>query len=131
MKIRLGFVSNSSTSSFCIVGFRFDSIKTFIESCKNKKELGLKFDSKEPQYEQLEPIRNILDKKDIATYVDDYDDQFVLIGKNITDMKDSETLGEFKSKVQKDIEEFVDTDKEGLIKIFCGYVGMGGEIGLD
>lgn len=38
MKTRLGFVSNSSSSSFCIYGIQFDSYDEAIQSMKNGKK---------------------------------------------------------------------------------------------
>ena len=91
MKIRLGFVSNSSSSSFCVVGKLYTN-----------EELENLFSS-EYIYDKIYSIcENICINSGIETYNnDDY-----CIGFDIYDIKDNETLGDIKNKVLKEIQKF-------------------------
>lgn len=79
MKTRQGFVSNSSTTSFCIYG------TTFLEES------------------DVDAVCEELEKANISVYYDPYEN--VYVGKNIDKMEDSQTLGEFKGNTQKQIDE--------------------------
>jgi hypothetical protein len=78
MKIRNGFVSNSSSSSFCIVGKQYSE-------------------------EEYETIFNDLDWESpiYGVRITEYDPYTV--GLNITTMKDNETLAEFKKRAYEEI----------------------------
>jgi hypothetical protein len=78
MKIRQGFVSNSSTTSFCIYGIK--TTKDF--DYKKVKELGLEEYGSRP-----------------------YDDDCNHIGISWYGIKDDETGLQFKNRVEKLIEE--------------------------
>ena len=71
MKIRYGFVSNSSSTSFCIYGKYFDNNEITEELRENAEKSGL---------------RVINDQNDNGSY----------IGISFTDIKDNETGKEFK-----------------------------------
>jgi hypothetical protein len=76
VKIRSGFVSNSSTSSFCMFGVMLDSCD---ESFYDKiKDLGLDLD---------------LESTDWATY----------IGKSWASIKDDQTGAEFKQDIENKV----------------------------
>ena len=84
MKIRKGFVSNSSSSSFCVVG------KQYSEEDYDRIFKDLKWDS---------PIYGVR----ITEY-----DPFT-VGLNINKMKDEETLAEFKKRAYEEISK-IDKD---------------------
>ena len=89
MKIRRGFVSNSSSSSFCILGSEMD-YETYSELEENEdKDLG-----------------NVL--KEIGLeIVGRYDECYSMyIGLHPEDMKDEETLLEFKNRIREGIKKF-------------------------
>ncbi len=83
MKIRQGFVSNSSTTSFCIYGYEAAN--------QEEKDLleGL-------SYSDIEPLR-----VEYGSYRERY------IGAEWRAIKDNETGAEFKARVQKKIEELL------------------------
>jgi len=91
MKIRQGFVSNSSSSSFCIVGIGID-------------------------YEEHDEILKLLKIKDISAlsdYSTDYDFisvyssncEYGLIGYDMTDMKDDDTVKKIKDMCWNKLQE--------------------------
>ena len=93
MKVRKGYVSNSSSSSFCIMGITESSL------LEKNPELAEAFDNGE--YEDIEECLNIDWRNDeitvengIAKY---YDDR--VIGLDVEEMKDDETLLDFKKRV--------------------------------
>ena len=89
MKIRMGFVSNSSSSSFCIVGYSIDSDK---------------FDDYDDLYEIFKPSKLVCSRG-----ISDYSDSYI-IGKYIENMKDDETLLDFKKGILKEIQDYYDTN---------------------
>lgn len=76
MKIRQGFVSNSSTTSFCIY--------------------GCEIDGDIPDY--LENIRELY-------YYHNYNNNISYIGRPLYKMEDNETFGDFKRNVEKILKE--------------------------
>jgi hypothetical protein len=79
MKIRSGFVSNSSTTSFCIVGMCGDDIKNKLGFSDEDHYLG--------EDDRIEGF---------SVYGNDYQSY---IGLDIEEMKNSETLDDFKNRV--------------------------------
>ena len=93
MKIRLGYVSNSSSSSFCIMGITESSLLE-----KNPK-LAEAFDNGE--YEDIEEclgINWINDEITVENGIAQYYDDKV-IGLDVEKMNDNETLLDFKNRV--------------------------------
>ena len=89
MKLRHGFVSNSSSSSFCIYGM-----------------MTKMFQGKEPEEVERE-IEQTLRKGSVLTYYVDYEDSgFVYIGFNPRDIKDNQTGAEFKAMVREEISKY-------------------------
>ena len=100
MKVRKGFVSNSSSSSFCVVGKQYNE-------------------------EDYEKIFNDLDWESpiYGVRITEYDPYTV--GLDINKMKDEETLAEFKKRAYEEIHK-IDKDiklEEISIHTDGGYAG--------
>lgn len=80
MKIRSGFVSNSSSSSFCILGISFDSEDQIPETWS--KHPSIKFEEA----------------------CNEYDDR-IFLGMYPENMKDEETLLQFKERIAQALTE--------------------------
>ena len=95
MKIRHGFVSNSSSSSFSIYGASFDNEKL--------KEL-LKTGGNE--YALCDILDEMCTKEGLEYYMPcDYSTSY--IGKSFSAIEDNETGKEFKDKVEKAIKKLI------------------------
>ena len=105
MKIRTGFVTNSSSTSFCIVGQTFDNSeiekwfdKAFdVIAALHKKKTGEDLD-KEAMMDEGDLGYQLGELLDLNVE-HDYDGECYYIGINIELMKDNQTLGEVKQSV--------------------------------
>lgn len=101
MKVRTGFVSNSSSSSFAIWGASFDTDE-LLEVIKNQLT--------EEQYEMIkeqdEALENVWSVNGLEMY-EDYEGQRVYIGRSWSDIDDDQTGKQFKNYVQKKIEKAI------------------------
>lgn len=89
MKIRQGFVSNSSSTSFCIYGVHTD----------DPTERGLNEDAS--IYDELS------DKAEKVGLTLEVCDDSAYLGLNYTDIKDDETGAQFKDRAKKLIEQTI------------------------
>jgi thiol-disulfide isomerase/thioredoxin len=122
MKIRNGFVSNSSSSSFCIYGTEISEsqIKKMLKS-EPFKDLGCwksyckqcKDDDVKPTFQGLVDdygISNVL--YDLARVIDldgesvGYSDDMMYIGRSYTTLLDTETGADFKNSVEEKLKPF-------------------------
>ncbi|MCK9596310.1 hypothetical protein M0R19_03960 [Candidatus Pacearchaeota archaeon] len=94
MKIRKGFVSNSSTTSFCIYGVSCDS------SHKNE----------EPSLSDKKDIDRFLHEKGLFVTSHPENDDDCYIGLEINKIKDEETFREFKDRTKKLMKEIYSSD---------------------
>ncbi len=95
MKQRFGFVSNSSSSSFCIVGIII-----------NNGELSNLFDGGEEYYnDYYEFACNCLNGLDEHYGIDNYAEDSVIVGKKITKMKGDQTLNDFKKEIFEQLKQ--------------------------
>lgn len=118
MKIRQGFVSNSSTSSFLMYGIGIDSIEDLIKALgmpspeENEYENDLAIEALLSKKLGKEKYKTIIEKNKIEFF--NYpEDEGWWIGASWATVKDDETGKQFKERIQKAID---DTFKE---KIKC------------
>lgn len=117
MKIRTGFVSNSSSSSFCIYGVCKEFSEIIGNTPKEKlyEVLSASFDETVENEEQLDEIIDeygfyevieciFPDNSDLEFHIPEYED-CVYIGASWSSIKDDETGAEFKEKVRREIKE--------------------------
>ena len=103
MKIRQGFVSNSSSSSFCIYGTELD-----LEDIKAYAPADTDFDDDDWQYElEWYEVAQAIEKKvgENMSVFYDYECAEVYIGREFTTLGDKETGAEFKASVEKRLAE--------------------------
>jgi hypothetical protein len=104
MKIRNGFVSNSSSSSFCVFGCRIIDESLVNESYPSDEELENSLCAKL----QIAASKN---GKEIKVGQYDYGDSNVLIGISPWSCRDDETMTQFKSRVVKTVKAFLKKNK--------------------
>ena len=93
MKIRNGFVSNSSSSSFLIFGKHFDDI-SFLKDNKKVQEM---IENDEDNYEIMESVIPYSRDSDVQYHLTEYDND-VYIGQSWDRVKDDETGLQFKQR---------------------------------
>lgn len=104
MKQRLGFVSNSSSSSFLIYGYCIDDSE---EIKQLAEKLGVEYCEGE-EWETLEEIAKKLDLE----YVMGEEGYNQYLGKSWDSIKDNQTGAEFKKEIQDKINKAFDEKKE-------------------
>ncbi len=105
MKIRNGFVSNSSTSSFCIYGAYLSDFKGGVKEVL--RDCAKKIDKNVDDYKQwdlYELLEGILDKSGLEFYMP-YDGDSVCVGRSWASIKDNETGLQFKQSVKEKVKE--------------------------
>ena len=105
MKIRNGFVSNSSTSSFLIYGI-VEYPYELEEKFKGKGIIQNK--EYEDNYEWFEEIEKMFSEKNLNLDIEMiYDGEQISIGKSWDSIKDNQTGKEFKDEIEKSIKELL------------------------
>lgn len=99
MKVRIGYVSNSSSSSFCIWGVR---LQDFISDNK--------IESFEDELYKRRKLRDnyCIEPSHISTWngISEYSEEDVFIGYSPDWQKDEETLKEFKTKIVEELNAY-------------------------
>jgi hypothetical protein len=112
MKVRNGFVSNSSTSSFCIYGIAIERdhfLRALTEEAKKGLNLGGEGDEDEDG-EQWYEVREAFETTDFQTQFGihlevqgPYDSDYIYIGRSYDGIGDNETGGQFKQSIRDDV----------------------------
>ena len=107
MKIRRGFISNSSSCSFCIYGISINPQKL----CEKLIENGIKLTEadKEEIYEWFDKNNKITENLEIR-YGPDYGDRDLYIGKEWANILDNQTGAEFKKEIEEKIKKLIGKD---------------------
>jgi hypothetical protein len=100
MKIRTGFVSNSSTTSFCIYGVELEksSIREYL-----KKQLVREYDEADIDFLISKYSKNL-------EYNYGPESDYVYIGRSFTSIKDDETGAQFKQNIKDEIAKIFNTE---------------------
>jgi len=102
MKFREGFVSNSSSSSFCILGVCVDKRDFKLPSGRTIEEMQEE-DSNFDEYEIFDDLK--FDDLEAFTGYEG-DDDSVYIGITPDDFKDDETIGQIKDKILATLKKY-------------------------
>ena len=106
MKFRQGFVSNSSTTSFCICGICLDQgeLESLLKDKMNKDD---------DIYELME---SFCCPKDVYFNCEPYADYYY-IGLEVEKMDDKETMGDFKNKAKEKLKELFGDDFTKKVRV--------------
>jgi hypothetical protein len=88
MKTRVGFVSNSSTTSFMIYGARFDDEML-------RKKFGLDEDD-----DLWDAMDSMAEKAGLCVYFCPHDGDGAFVGCSLDECRDDQTMGDFKKEVK-------------------------------
>lgn len=105
MKVRMGFVSNSSSTSFCIFGAMIeeDAIRKLLK--KKAGKTGKEDSEEEDDYDDIyDEVDTLVSKYKLTSYTD-YDGSGYYIGRELSTIKDDETGKQFKDGVREKLEE--------------------------
>ena len=120
MKIRHDYVSNSSSSSFMLVGHAYESNELMKAWLKLHPEYE---DEYEDDFDEWEIVDKLADELGLSLRrgIYDYSDMWVL-GLYFDEMKDDETKKQFKERIQEKLSEaFDESDVEAIVD--GGYEG--------
>lgn len=111
MKVRNGFVSNSSSSSFCIYGAAIsdlDAFKGMEEEVRKENNLA-----PDEEIEHWHIVEALYDFGDGALEVHNPDGYEIYIGRDWSSIKEDETGLQFKNRVQEDTKKLGVTIPDG------------------
>lgn len=109
MKIKTDFVTNSSSSSFVVMGVTTTMEKLINANIELIKEKMPYFDDQEIQGIGLYDLDFIFKDTGLSYSSQPYDEYNIMIGMCYTSMGDDETMGEFKRRCREQIEKLLKT----------------------
>jgi hypothetical protein len=115
MKKRLGFVSNSSSSSFVVWGIQLDTCEDKLKE-KCTEQLFKRLYDEQEEYIKEDLVEELYDwTEDDGLVANDDESGYIQIGLYAEKMKDDETLKQYKEKVlQKLIEKGIKAKYEDI-----------------
>ena len=139
MKVRLNYVSNSSSSSFCLVGIVATNDEFDVDS-KNFRAALVADGLDEEQVNSMDAIeiintmhcrfyerkrRMLLGDISVNHGLENYSSDDVIVGLDIGRMRDDETLGQFKDRAYEQLKDIGFTGNRESISIHVdgGYEG--------
>jgi hypothetical protein len=135
MKIRSGFVSNSSSSSFCVHGAHIDSdeimdlinsigsafpeskqISELVTKCKVEYEDGSLF-----EHGNLDKLLNQIFEKTQIEFILNWECEAIWLGRSYETLKDDETGAQFKASAESEIRKYLPHATIEFINEEVGY----------
>lgn len=103
MKIRNGFVSNSSTSSFLIYGVCLEDTDAILK--KLEKSFDIENEELNEEVNVREALDNVFQKTDIEVHSPYGSNYGLYIGTSWAEIKDNETGAQFKERIREGVKK--------------------------
>jgi hypothetical protein len=128
MKIRNGFVSNSSSSSFVVAGKKYE--REYLDSLISAK-LGIEppDEDSDSDYDIDEFQEKVADHLGACGFTYHYDSETtdVYIGLDLIDIGEDETLREFKQRIKNKLKKDLGDELSSIV-LFNAVINMSGDM---
>ena len=132
MKMRNGFVSNSSSSSFVVYGATIEKDELLEALLKKFPDLEVERDEDGEIFLEETDIYDIIwdiPDAEVQSLSLAEDDDLFMVGRPLTEIEENETLAQFKSRVHSTLDK-IGVDEE-YCSIISGVFDMSGNFMLD